>query len=167
MNSPIFPIFTRHSNTEQDEPKHFLTRSNSFFLILVKNNRLIVRAYQNGVRSNSFFLILVKNKLILPKKNYDVMVDALTNYRKATTLAEVDNAVRFDVPISADHPLFVDFSDVRGDFEDKVLYKSLNVDPRTFKYNRTQNTVNKTLVFLTPIQFLSNFNGANPVALEY
>lgn len=64
------------------------------------------------------------------------------------TLAEVDNAVRFDVPITADHPFFTDFSDVRGDFEDKVLYKSLNVNPRTFKYNRTQNMSNKTLLFL-------------------
>ncbi len=76
------------------------------------------------------------------------MSQDLSHYKKATTLAEVDNAVRFDVPITPDHPFFTDFSDVRGDFEDKVLYKSLNVDPRTFIYNRTANIANKSLIFL-------------------
>ncbi|MCB0577225.1 MAG: hypothetical protein KDC61_21880, partial [Saprospiraceae bacterium] len=76
------------------------------------------------------------------------MTDLLETYKKATTLAEVDNAVRFDVPIPYNHPFFTDFSDVRGEFQEKVLYKSLNVDPRTFKYNRAPNIANKTLLFL-------------------
>jgi IS30 family transposase len=33
--------------------------------------------------------------------------------------------------------------------------------------NKLNNRPRKTLGFLTPIQFLSNYNGANPVALEY
>jgi hypothetical protein len=35
-------------------------------------------------------------------------------YKKAMTLAEVDNAVRLDVPITPDHAFYTDFSDVRG-----------------------------------------------------
>jgi hypothetical protein len=76
------------------------------------------------------------------------MTEQIENYRKATSLAEVDNAVRFDVPIKAGHPFFTDFSDVRGEFEEKVLYKSLNVDPGTFQYYREKNIANKSLVFL-------------------
>ena len=70
------------------------------------------------------------------------------DYKKATTLDEVDNAVRFDVPISPDHAFFTDFSDVRGDFEDKMIYRALNVNPRTYAYNREINRTNKTLLFL-------------------
>ena len=69
------------------------------------------------------------------------------NYKKATKLVEVDNAVRFDVPISADHEFFTDFSDVRGDFHDKVLYRSLNVNS-SFHYIGDANRTNKTLLFL-------------------
>lgn len=76
------------------------------------------------------------------------MNDVLTNYKKATTLIEVDNAVRFDVPISSEHEFFTDFSEVRGDFEDRMVYKSLNVNPKTFEYNREANIGNKTILFL-------------------
>ena len=69
-------------------------------------------------------------------------------YDKAVSLEEVDNAVRFDIPIGPDHPFFTDFSDVRGDFEDKMIYRSLNVHPATFKFNRQTNSTNKTLLFL-------------------
>lgn len=64
------------------------------------------------------------------------------------SLSEVDNAVRFDVPITPDHPFYTDFSDVRGDFEDKMIYKTLNVHPKTFKYNRSANIGNKVTLFL-------------------
>ncbi len=70
------------------------------------------------------------------------------NYTKATSLEEVDNAVRFDVPILPDHEFFTDFSDVRGDFEDKMIFRSLNVNPRTFVFNRKENGSNKSLLFL-------------------
>lgn len=69
-------------------------------------------------------------------------------YSKATQLVEVDNAVQFDIPISAGHEFFVDFADVRGDFEDKLLYKALNISPINFSFNHKVNQVNKVLLFL-------------------
>ena len=69
-------------------------------------------------------------------------------YKKAYKLVEVDNAIRFDVPIGSDHKFFIDFSDVRGDFEDRMIYKRLNVNPSTFIYNDEANRGNKTLIFL-------------------
>lgn len=69
-------------------------------------------------------------------------------YKKAYKLVEVDTAVRFDVPIGSDHEFFTDFSDVRGDFEDRMIYKALKVNPSTFVYNEEANRGNKTLLFL-------------------
>jgi len=69
-------------------------------------------------------------------------------YKKAFKLVEVDTAVRFDVPIGSDHEFFTDFSDVRGDFEDRMIYKALKVNPSTFVYNQEANKGNKTLLFL-------------------
>jgi SpoVK/Ycf46/Vps4 family AAA+-type ATPase len=69
-------------------------------------------------------------------------------YKKAYKLVEVDTAVRFDVPIGSDHEFFTDFSDVRGDFEDRMIYKALKVNPSTFIYNDLANRGNKTLLFL-------------------
>ncbi|MEI6141408.1 MAG: hypothetical protein WCP85_19210 [Mariniphaga sp.] len=69
-------------------------------------------------------------------------------YKKAHSLVEVDTAVRFDVPIGSDHEFFTDFSDVRGDFEDRMIYKALKVNPTTFVYNDLANRGNKTLLFL-------------------
>ena len=40
------------------------------------------------------------------------MEQDLAAYKKARTLDEVDNAVRFDIPITADHDFFTDFSKV-------------------------------------------------------
>ena len=69
-------------------------------------------------------------------------------YKKATTLVEVDNAVRLDVPITPDHAFYTDFADVRGDFEDRMIYKTLNVHPKTFVFNQVVNQNNKVLLFL-------------------
>ncbi len=69
-------------------------------------------------------------------------------YKKAYKLVEVDTAVRFDVPIGSDHEFFTDFSDVRGDFQDRMIYKALKVNPSTFIYNEEVNRGNKTLLFL-------------------
>lgn len=69
-------------------------------------------------------------------------------YKKAFRLNEVDTAVRFDVPIGSDHEFFTDFSDVRGDFQDRMIYKALKVNPSTFIYNEEVNRGNKTLLFL-------------------
>lgn len=69
-------------------------------------------------------------------------------YKKATSLAEVDNAVRYDVPIDAEHPFFTDFSEVRGEFIDRRIYKTLNVHPKEFTYNVSINQHNKVILFL-------------------
>ena len=69
-------------------------------------------------------------------------------YKKANTFAEIDNAVRFDIPINADHEFYTNFADVRGDFEEKSLYRALNVNPQTHEYNLEANPDNKTLLFL-------------------
>lgn len=69
-------------------------------------------------------------------------------YKKAFRMEEIDNAVRFDVPVGPDHEFFTDFSDVRGDFEDKMIYKSLNVNPKNYAFDFEINKNNKTLLFL-------------------
>lgn len=72
----------------------------------------------------------------------------LSFYKKAITLVEVDNAVRLDVPIDSEHEFFTDFSEVRGDFEDRMIYKTLNVHPKSFVYNQRANRANKVTLFL-------------------
>lgn len=74
---------------------------------------------------------------------------ATPSYKKAYTFAEIGNAVRFDVPIDANHEFFTDFSDVRGEFEEKALYQYLNVDYKTKNLNVALNAAgNKNLLFL-------------------
>jgi hypothetical protein len=77
-----------------------------------------------------------------------LMTDNKSSYKKAYKLVEVDNAVRFNEPIPADHEFFTDFSDVRGDFGDRMIYSPLNVNHTTFEYNREANKGNKALLFL-------------------
>jgi len=108
---------------------------------------------QSIVKNNSFFLLItqrlinfIQNTFKIP--NFSMINQDLENYKKANTLEEVDNAVRFDVPVPADHEFFTDFSDVRGDFEDRMIYKHLNVNPKTYIYNSKVNKSNKTLLFL-------------------
>ena len=76
------------------------------------------------------------------------MQQDISFYKKAYTLEEVDNAVRFDVPIDANHEFYTDFSDVRGEFEEKALYRALNVNHKKLTYNLEPNRYNKTLIFL-------------------
>jgi hypothetical protein len=71
--------------------------------------------------------------------------DKLSYYKKAKILIEVDNAVRFNVPINATHEFYTDFTDVRGDFEDRMVYKNLNVNPRTFTFDAKANPFNVTI----------------------
>ena len=69
-------------------------------------------------------------------------------YKKATSIDEIDNAVRLNVPVTPEHEFYTDFSDVRGDFEDRMVYQSLNVHPKTFVFNREINQNNKVILFL-------------------
>ena len=72
----------------------------------------------------------------------------MESYKKqATSLEEVDFAVRHDIPVGAKHPYFVDFSGVRGNFEEKRIYKAFNVRS-DFTYDYKLNQHNKTLLFL-------------------
>ncbi len=76
------------------------------------------------------------------------MTNNLQFYKKAKSLDEIVNVVRFEMPISPDHEFYTDFSDVRGDFEDRMVYQSLNVNPKNFVFNREANQSNKVLLFL-------------------
>lgn len=77
-----------------------------------------------------------------------LLMSTKSSYKKAYKFEEIDNAVRFDTPIDADHEFYTNFADVRGDFEEKALYRALNVDPKTNIYNYESNHDNKTLLFL-------------------
>ena len=70
--------------------------------------------------------------------------------KKATTLEEIDQAVKFNEPIGPDHVFYTKFSDIRGDFEEKIIYKNLNVKIQDEKYtfNASLNSSNKALLFL-------------------
>lgn len=73
--------------------------------------------------------------------------NSMSQYKKATTLAEVNSAVRLDLTVSPDDDFFTDFSDVRGEFEDESIYRNLDVDSK-FRYIRDVNNGNKTILFL-------------------
>lgn len=68
--------------------------------------------------------------------------------KKATSLREISSAVQFNEPIGPDHPYYTDFSKVRGDFEEQIIYENFNVHPKTFKYDIESNYQNKVLLFL-------------------
>lgn len=68
--------------------------------------------------------------------------------KKATSLREINSAVQFNEPIEPDHPYYTDFSKVRGDFEERIIYENFNVHPKTFKYDVEPNRQNKVLLFL-------------------
>jgi hypothetical protein len=68
--------------------------------------------------------------------------------KKATEFNQIDNAVRYDVPVDAEHEFYTDFSDVRGEFEDKVIYNSFNVNLKDFSFDAGLNRDNKVLLFL-------------------
>ncbi|MEM1214891.1 MAG: hypothetical protein AAGJ82_04360, partial [Bacteroidota bacterium] len=91
-------------------------------------------------------------------------MDNPSAYTRATVLEEVDNAVRFDVPVGPDHAFFTNFSDVRGDFEERMIYRALNVHPRTYEYNRLANRANKTLLFLAGMRGSGKTSELNKMA---
>ena len=76
--------------------------------------------------------------------------ELIRRMHKAEKLEEIDQAVPFNIPITPDHPFFVDFQGLRGDFEDRIVYRSLNVrqSGNTFTFDYNNNSFNKTLLFL-------------------
>lgn len=75
------------------------------------------------------------------------MTQDFPNITQARRLQDIHNAARFDVPIQRGHPYYTDFSDVRGDFEDRMIYKSMNVHPKTFDYLGGNDSA-KSILFL-------------------
>lgn len=65
-------------------------------------------------------------------------------------LDEIDQAVRFNEPIGVEHPFFTDFSNFRGEFEERLVYKNLNVKRKndTFTFDARTNSANKSILFL-------------------
>ncbi len=65
-------------------------------------------------------------------------------------LDEIDQAVRFNEPIDVEHPFFTDFSNFRGEFEERLVYKNLNVKytNNTFTFDARTNSANKSILFL-------------------
>lgn len=70
--------------------------------------------------------------------------------KKAFSLDKIDQAVLFNEPIGPDHPFYTDFSRVRGDFEERIIYRILNVKVTKgiYTYDYIGNRGNKTLFFL-------------------
>jgi hypothetical protein len=70
--------------------------------------------------------------------------------QKATNINEIDQAVQFNEPIGPDHDFFTDFSGLRGEFEDRIVYKNLNVRKVAgeFTFNSTIDGGNKSILFL-------------------
>ena len=70
--------------------------------------------------------------------------------QKALHLREIDQAVRFNEPIAPDHPFYTDFSAVRGDFQEKVVYRILNASTGHggFSFDPELNGYEKKLLFL-------------------
>ena len=68
--------------------------------------------------------------------------------KKAITLEEIPSAVQLTVPVGPDNDFFTDFSEVRGEFEDTMVYRNLNVNTENFTFNPEANAFGKTLLFL-------------------
>lgn len=70
--------------------------------------------------------------------------------KKAYTINEIDQAVKFNEPIGPSHSFFTDFSGLRGEFEDRIIYRNLNVkkENNSFSFNPALNGANKTILFL-------------------
>ncbi len=70
--------------------------------------------------------------------------------KKASKLAEINQAVNFDEPIGPDHDFFTDFTMVRGDLEERIVYANLNVDidGERLTFDPSINSQNKITFFL-------------------
>lgn len=71
--------------------------------------------------------------------------------KKAIRLAEIDAAVNKFMPVTPDHPFYVDFKDLRGDFQERKVMKILNVSMNKegqYFFDHQTNPYNKTMLFL-------------------
>lgn len=70
--------------------------------------------------------------------------------QKAHRLSEIDSAVNKFQPVTPDHPFYVNFDHVRGDFQESELMSMLNVrlENGQYKFDYQANRSNQTIVFL-------------------
>jgi hypothetical protein len=70
--------------------------------------------------------------------------------KKASKLEEIDAAVNKFQPVTPDHEFYVNFDNVRGDFQERDVMRRLNVDSANGHcfFNYSPNQFNKTLLFL-------------------
>ena len=70
--------------------------------------------------------------------------------KKAFSLSEIDAAVDKFAPIHPDHSFYVNFKGLRGDFQERELFRMLNIEKKEDEYyfNVKVNHSNKTFVFL-------------------
>ncbi len=70
--------------------------------------------------------------------------------RKAYRLDEIDQALRLNEAVGPEHEFYTDFTGMRGEFEERIIYRSLNVSTAGGKYsfNYKTNEKNKSLIFL-------------------
>jgi len=77
--------------------------------------------------------------------------------KKATRLAEIDSAVNKFTPVTPDHPFYVDFKDLRGDFQERKVMRILKVEVNpdgSYIFDFRPNQANKTLLFLAGMRGL-------------
>lgn len=77
-------------------------------------------------------------------------MDERLKMKKAHTLEEMDQALQFNVPINPEHPFYVDLNDLRGDFQERQIYRKLNAILKNgvYTFNPEINGANKSLLFL-------------------
>lgn len=70
--------------------------------------------------------------------------------QKAFHLNEIDQAVNKFEPVTPDHPFYTDFEGVRSSFQQREVFRILNVEEKDSHYifNADINRVNKTFLFL-------------------
>lgn len=70
--------------------------------------------------------------------------------QKAFKLEDIDAAVNKFQPVTPDHEFYVNFENVRGEFQERDVMRILNVDKKNgqYIYNAQSNVNNKTLLFL-------------------
>ncbi|MFZ4526234.1 MAG: hypothetical protein ACOYOE_12015 [Chlorobium sp.] len=71
--------------------------------------------------------------------------------RQATKLIEIDAAVDRFSPVTPDHPFYVDFKDLRGDFQEKKVMRSLGVMKKSkgdYEFNYDPQQTHKTFLFI-------------------
>jgi hypothetical protein len=69
--------------------------------------------------------------------------------KKAFRLGEIRQATVYNEPVGPDHAFFTDFTGLRGDFEEQVIYRDLKVnnDGEKFSFDASTNSAAKVLFY--------------------